>query len=293
MKRKYIQILLFSIFNIGYTNALTTILWDNTNIGTSTGVLMSTYWTGDDGKILSADDFTADDIWVITAIHTKAGGQCGASIPATKYGISIYTDNNGIAGTEIFSDKNLSDSGSDGMMVLALSTPCTLPSAGKYWISVYAVFNMNTPTPVTSARWNVLRGNAVIGDEMIMCDPANVFNDTQFQTWNSLSNGNYNQFSGIHSMYFSIEGTISSSVGNQNIFSDQFTIWPNPTSGIIRISGNDFNKLEVYNATGQLIISKVNNEKELDLSNNPKGIYFLKIYDSNQKAENIKIIINK
>ncbi len=85
------------------------ILWDNSNIGTSQGVIASTYWTGDDGKMLVADDFEANALWTIYKIHSKAGGQCGASIRATKYGISIYTDNNNKPGTEIFTDKELLD----------------------------------------------------------------------------------------------------------------------------------------------------------------------------------------
>ncbi len=205
--------MLIVLLQTAYLTAQTTILWDNSNIGSIQGVIASTYWTGDDGKIIVADDFEANELWTIFKIHTKAGGQCGVSIPATKYGISIYTDDNDRPGNEIFTDKELLNTGTNGVMTLVLSTPFTLPATGTYWISIYAVFNINTPLPYTSARWNALRGNATIGNEMCFYDPANISNDIQFGNWNATSTATYNQLKNISSMYFLIEG-ISSQTTN-------------------------------------------------------------------------------
>lgn len=205
--------MLIVLLQTAYLTAQTTILWDNSNIGSSQGVIASTYWTGDDGKMIVADDFEANELWTIFKIHTKAGGQCGVSIPATKYGISIYTDDNNRPGNEIFTDKELLNTGTNGVMTLVLSTPFTLPATGTYWISIYAVFNINTPLPYTSARWNALRGNATIENEMCFYDPANISNDIQFMNWNATSTATYNQLKNISSMYFLIEG-ISSQTTN-------------------------------------------------------------------------------
>lgn len=209
-KKLYVLIVLLQT---AYLTAQTTMLWDNSNIGSIQGVIASTYWTGNDGKMIVADDFEANEVWTIFKIHTKAGGQCGASIPATKYGISIYTDDNNKPGTEIFTNKELLNTGTNGLMTLVLSTPFTLPTTGTYWISIYAVFNVNTPNPYTSARWNALRGNATIGNEICFYDPANISNDIQFVNWNATSTATYNQLKNISSMYFQIEG-ISSQTTN-------------------------------------------------------------------------------
>ena len=199
----------FVLLQTAYLSAQTTILWDNSNIGSIQGVIASTYWTGDDGKMIVADDFEANEPWTIFKIHTKAGGQCGASIPATKYGISIYTDDNDRPGNEIFTDKELLNTANGGVMTLVLSTPFKLPATGTYWISIYAVFNINTPIPYTSARWNALRGNAIIGNEMCFYDPANISNDIQFGNWNATSTATYGQLKNIGSIYFLIEGNSS------------------------------------------------------------------------------------
>jgi len=63
-----------------------------------------------------------------------------------------------------------------------------------------------------------------------------------------------------------------------------FTLYPNPTNGILTVSSNgNINSIVIYNVLGELIYSVPNNiqlsSNEIDLSNFPKGIYFVKIYD--------------
>lgn len=59
-------------------------------------------------------------------------------------------------------------------------------------------------------------------------------------------------------------------------------LFPNPTSGIIRISGLDQSTIEVYNASGQLLQRKNTTEKEeeIDLDNYASGVYFFNIKTS-------------
>ncbi len=66
------------------------------------------------------------------------------------------------------------------------------------------------------------------------------------------------------------------------------TIYPNPTTGMIYIEGIlDFN-YKIYSISGQLLESKKNNQKLIDLTNQKIGIYFIKIYNNNK--ENISTI---
>jgi hypothetical protein len=82
-------------------------------------------------------------------------------------------------------------------------------------------------------------------------------------------------------------------VAKENIF-----IYPNPTSGRFTIKNIELKmtkcKLEIYNVLGEKIYSKSNYDQqisnEIDISNSPKGIYFVKIYDG-EKFYSEKIMI--
>jgi len=61
-------------------------------------------------------------------------------------------------------------------------------------------------------------------------------------------------------------------------------VFPNPSNGIFSINHNN-NKpqtIEIFNIVGAKIYSATNNVKskyDIDISQYPKGIYFVKVYD--------------
>jgi hypothetical protein len=80
--------------------------------------------------------------------------------------------------------------------------------------------------------------------------------------------------------------------------SELFSVFPNPSAGIFNIKS--FNSLsstiriQVLNLNGQIIYEKYENSVHnisIDLSNLPKGLYLMKIFD-NSKCRTEKIIIN-
>ena len=74
------------------------------------------------------------------------------------------------------------------------------------------------------------------------------------------------------------------SVGiNEQYLQQDIEIYPNPTTGIISISGKNIESIEIVNIEGQIIkLIKWNNEKcNIDLSPRPKGIYLIKIITYN------------
>jgi len=73
---------------------------------------------------------------------------------------------------------------------------------------------------------------------------------------------------------------------NENINNLSIKIYPNPTIGIFTIQGKNIKYVEITNINGQIIYT-TNNKSKIDMSNQPKGIYFIKI-----KAEN-KIYVEK
>jgi len=57
-------------------------------------------------------------------------------------------------------------------------------------------------------------------------------------------------------------------------------VYPNPTTGIVNISGVEDAKIAVYSITGTLI-AEYESTKTIDMSSQPNGIYFVKVYGEN------------
>lgn len=59
----------------------------------------------------------------------------------------------------------------------------------------------------------------------------------------------------------------------------KISVYPNPTSGMFIVESEDIEKIEVYNAMGQLIFTKTayDGHTEIDLSNAANGMYLLRV----------------
>jgi hypothetical protein len=86
---------------------------------------------------------------------------------------------------------------------------------------------------------------------------------------------------------FIIEGTLS----NQDFELKNIAIYPNPSTGLFTVStGNKaINKVEVYDVTGKVVLSKnnfsnANSQTVLDMKNVSNGIYFVKISSEEQSV---------
>lgn len=70
--------------------------------------------------------------------------------------------------------------------------------------------------------------------------------------------------------------TITDVLESENELED-ISIFPNPTSGLVRVNTNKNTKIEVMDVTGHILMSKTTQEESttLDVSNLPVGMYFI------------------
>jgi hypothetical protein len=159
------------------TNKLA-VLWDNTNINTTTSGIISTEYGGKPvGQKLvnTADDFVipVDGIWSIDSI--RATGFTNSPTPiAQHYGVVIYSNNAGQPGTIIASDTLVPAAGVNATFInFHFSTPWVINQAGTYWLSVFGVYD--TATVIASGRWNWYTGPTAVGLVAHLQDQAALF----------------------------------------------------------------------------------------------------------------------
>lgn len=72
--------------------------------------------------------------------------------------------------------------------------------------------------------------------------------------------------------------TYSEVISLKTTKSQDIEIYPNPTSGIVEINGNDLGQITVFNILGQMIFNRsLELGNKIDLSNHPNGIYLISI----------------
>ena len=116
-------------------------------------------------------------------------------------------------------------------------------------------------------------------------------------TWPHGIAGEWNDISGLNSLYYVIEYDSLTSINKlENNFQSQ--VFPNPASDIISVSSTNPSKqisgLQVYDQLGALVFSEEeigNENSEINVSEFANGIYFMTITFSNGEMENRKISV--
>ena len=69
------------------------------------------------------------------------------------------------------------------------------------------------------------------------------------------------------------------------------SVYPNPTSGELRVTSDELQvtRIEIFDIVGKMVYGQAY-EHTIDISFLPTGLYFLKVYDTNEQVSVIKII---
>ena len=79
-------------------------------------------------------------------------------------------------------------------------------------------------------------------------------------------------------------------LGAGEYFSQEFHLYPNPTTGILNInSETTITQIEIYNQLGQLVVSN-KDQNTIDISSVDQGVYFVKVMDENGNISTKKVV---
>ncbi len=87
---------------------------------------------------------------------------------------------------------------------------------------------------------------------------------------------------------------VNTSITSGNISTQENTIYPNPTAGIVNINlpGNEVENLTVYDIYGKQVYQSQDNSKSINLEHLSDGVYYLQIQEGN-KISTHKVVLNK
>jgi len=82
----------------------------------------------------------------------------------------------------------------------------------------------------------------------------------------------------------------SNFTNNENLQTDVLKIYPNPTNGIITINVKNLQRIEIFDSNGKVVYQTNRIKKNIDISGQAKGIYFIKVITA-KGVETKKILI--
>ncbi len=149
------------------------------------------------------------------------------------------------------------------------------------------------PIPVIIVNGVTLTSSAPSGNQWYF--NGNMISGAVLQTYVITQNGNHavvvtntNNCSATSPELF-MDVSINQTLGEDL---NSIVVIPNPSKGIFRIETKNLqvSKIKITNTAGKIIYESVNKSSEIDLSQQPKGTYFIEVFTS-QKTHNKKLII--
>jgi hypothetical protein len=119
--------------------------------------------------------------------------------------------------------------------------------------------------------------NTALNEPKINWRPGGSFVRPKWGIYRSLINAQDLRDEEVLFSYFSIEEV--SSLSTASVENINPLVYPNPTTGILHILETDATHTQIFAMDGQLLMQS--NSAQIDLSDLPPSLYFLKVFDNN------------
>jgi len=191
---------------------------------------------------------------------------------------------NGASAT-FFDGNNVAQPTLDGYLITeTLGSPMALPAPSTGMNSSIVTIQING-SPNSGGMLSILANDSALANAVTPLKSfmqADMIDDAM-ASFTNVVDPNASGLSGVTSFTFPTLSTPDVNV-------EQFSIYPNPAKDIVHIKGTDtLTALEIYNSTGQLVITKRNNLNTFNVSQLKSGVYFVKAYTDNAQ-KTFKII---
>ncbi|MFT5970599.1 MAG: hypothetical protein ACI8ZO_001113 [Flavobacteriales bacterium] len=267
MKKTLLSCAMLSAFALTATAQL----YDQTS-GKGTLGMISATMTDASSTVKSADDFTVPAAgWMVSGISVAGFRSASEGKPMTKVTVEFYADSLGPIGDPIYSEVITLDNG--GVPTPTIDTLLTIRiqdtwlTEGTYWLSVYG----DSPS---ASRWNwYTQTTATIGQEAMLIDVDDYFSigATDWTTFTDLGSTQTGLIFQIHDA--------GSMVGIAELNETKISIFPIPATDVLNVVSETakVERLNIYDATGKLVMSELNPSSQLDVSNFATGIYIAEV----------------
>lgn len=160
---------------------------------------------------------------------------------------------------------------------------------GNDYDTIVVTVNPVPPTPVITSNIDTLFSNAPTGNQWY--NTGGIIPGATAPSYKATITSNYYTIVTLNNCASAPSNNITINVGISEITNDNtIQIYPNPADGWLHITTQKQTTIQMNNATGQIILDKLINGKEIiDISNLPEGIYFVTIDNNWTKAKKIVI----
>ena len=81
--------------------------------------------------------------------------------------------------------------------------------------------------------------------------------------------------------------------GVEEVLNNAYNIYPNPTTGMVTVEGENIDYIAVYNSVGQLIKVVKTQENNVDMSACENGVYFFNVVDNEGENSIQRVVVAK